>query len=260
MRARAGATWLCCVAAYVGNAPALVQYNTICSAGHSASSDVNSVPSASSYDYTPLMYAAGRGQLPCFNILVKNGADPKASCRQGNALHAAAAGPGYWFDCCLGEPFYLSARWMERYGTNALTPTKHVHSTTKNLDAYMTIIRKLLASGVDIDRLDANGFTPIMLAAKYKHSAALLAIAEHRPWMRFRTSTGDTVQSLLGMAVEPTYESIMAFLTGGPMPPVKEEEKVEEEEEEESHVRRSSIHAMSAGTHDTAASQRRSSV
>ena len=116
-------------------------------------------------EQTPLMLAARAGQVDVMKTLVAAGADATLRAQDGSTLLMAAANSGK-----LGPVAYA---WeLDPAAVKAQTETKSevMHaSVTGSLqvstqDEICKVVEFLAAKGADLDPLDANGRTPIMIA------------------------------------------------------------------------------------------------
>jgi ankyrin repeat protein len=116
-------------------------------------------------EQTPLMLAARADKLDIMQSLVKAGADPKLRAQDGSTLLMSAAGSGH-------VDVVEYAYQLDPDAIQAVTTTKAavMHSAVSGSMATSTqpeickVVQFLADKGADLDPLDTNGRTPIIIA------------------------------------------------------------------------------------------------
>ncbi|KAH7628776.1 ankyrin repeat-containing domain protein [Sordaria sp. MPI-SDFR-AT-0083] len=122
-------------------------------------------------EWTPLAYAASEGYEKCVQILLEHGADPNMSGQVSPLLEAVQAG-------------HLEATSvLLDYGADPESSLVHACLITDFLQSSInnkpSIYELLLQKGLNANRADDNGWTPLHLAAYYHKPAITRLLLEH---------------------------------------------------------------------------------
>jgi len=172
------------VAAYRGAAAALMALSEAAAGGRETGPrDAG----ADGQGMTPVMYAAGRGHLPCLNICLRLGMDAAAELSSGNALHCAAQGARYWYsgDRAIDEAVNWLARPAAayRYGE----PEGERDARRKAPDSiprlpvpppldWEGVVTALHGAGLSVDHPNRLQQTPLMVALAHDNYPVVRAL------------------------------------------------------------------------------------
>ncbi|KAH9603712.1 hypothetical protein KSS87_007463 [Heliosperma pusillum] len=109
--------------------------------------------------YTAAMVAAASGQVEAFRLLVYGGADVSLSNKKGETAFTLS-------EACI-NPEILEKMMLDYALENksrAPTTSYALHCAARRGD--LGSVRRLAAMGYDVNTVDVNGYTPLMLAAK----------------------------------------------------------------------------------------------
>lgn len=140
--------------------------------------DINATTKSGS---TALDIAVSAGNLPMIKYMVASGADVNEADRGGDTplMLAVEGGRAWkWFD----EEFEFVA--------DTFTFPKRNHSAIDH--GSPSIVKYLIAKGADIDRTDASGDSPLILASRYGHSNVVKFLALRGAKVNDVNKRGDT--------------------------------------------------------------------
>ncbi|XP_056175873.1 uncharacterized protein LOC115667020 [Syzygium oleosum] len=124
------------------------------------------------YGYTPAVRAAANGHMEALRVLVFAGANAKMKNKQGDTVRniSELTQNGEKFEAITQE-YELQKRLNNSAGVNSLH-----HATW---DGLIDLVRVLMSKGHDVNAPDADGYTPLMLAAKGGHGALCELLISH---------------------------------------------------------------------------------
>jgi len=156
---------------------------------------------------TPLLLAAAFGSADAVELLLANGADPKAASNAGlTALHASR-GDARIVRLLLGHGADVRARTQL-----GKTPLIVAASSSGAEEA----VRLLIEKGADVNEADSTGFTPLMGAARADDIAiARLLIGKGADAAAVAAGVGQSSTALMGAAYNGNAELVRLLLAHG---------------------------------------------
>ena len=129
-----------------------------------AGADVNAVGKSG---VTPLHYAVVCGDANLVSLLLEKGADCNTMDVQGNTLLMHA--------CMEGFPEIVD-KLMDVIDVNAIN--KQGQTALHVAIAHVDVVQKLLKAGIDVNKADSQGYTPLMQAVKTRRLAAVKVLLD----------------------------------------------------------------------------------
>ncbi|KAF8018464.1 hypothetical protein BT93_H3374 [Corymbia citriodora subsp. variegata] len=139
--------------------------------------------------YTPAMRAAANGHMEALRALVFAGANTKLENKQGDTVRSLSESTqnGETFEAIMQE-YEHQERLDNSGGLNSL------HDAAR--DGLIDLVRVLTSKGHNVNAFDADGYTPLMLAAKGGHGALCELLISHGARCSLENARHETALSL----------------------------------------------------------------